>query len=84
MIQIKCTLDNASTEINGIEFVDVDGVMVSVPVEPEVADQFRGINGYELVPAEANSDDTGTSKDGNDGQGQAAADKTAAKPTRGK
>lgn len=49
MIQIKCTLQNASTEINGIKFEDVDGVMVSEPVEAEVADQFRGINGYELV-----------------------------------
>lgn len=52
MIQIKCTLQNASTEINGIKFEDVDGVMVSEPVKAEVADQFRGINGYELVGAD--------------------------------
>jgi hypothetical protein len=59
MIQIKCTLDNASTEINGIQFEQAeDGAMVSVPVEPEVADQFRGINGYELIAAEDDTDQT--------------------------
>lgn len=50
MFRVKCSLPNASSLINGVEFEQaVGGGMISVAVEQKVAAQFRGIPGYEIV-----------------------------------
>lgn len=43
---VKCTLPNASGQINGVKFERVDGVMVSEPVPGAVAKNFAAIEGY--------------------------------------
>ena len=48
MKKVVCTLPNASELINGVKFAEEDGVMVSVEVEDDVAEQFASIPGYEL------------------------------------
>lgn len=53
MAKIKCTLPNASEEINGIKFAAEDGAMVSEDIGDDVAAGFLTIPGYELVAAEA-------------------------------
>lgn len=57
MKRIICSLPNASTRINGIKFEDDHGQKVSEPVSAEVADQFSGIPGYEIVDIDDNDDD---------------------------
>lgn len=49
MKTILCTLPNASTLINGIEFKETPEGMLSVPVEDSVAADFATIPGYEAV-----------------------------------
>lgn len=49
MKQIKCTLPNASTAINGVKFDIVEDGVLSAPVEDAVAEQFTGIAGYEVI-----------------------------------
>lgn len=49
MAKIKCTLPNASEEINGIKFAAEDGAMVSEDISDDVAAGFLTIPGYVLV-----------------------------------
>jgi hypothetical protein len=48
--RIHCTLPNASDSINGIAFKTIDDGVESVDLHSkDVAERFRGINGYELI-----------------------------------
>ena len=49
MAKVLCTLPNASEEISGIKFKQVDGGMLSEDISDEDAANFVSINGYELV-----------------------------------
>jgi hypothetical protein len=49
---VTCTLPNASTSINGIEFAQTADGMVSVPVDDDVAAAFASIPGYTVADAE--------------------------------
>jgi hypothetical protein len=60
MIKVTCTLPNASTNINGVDFDPVEGGVAAV-VSKETADQFDGIPGYVL---EAVEDKPATKKKG--------------------
>lgn len=52
-MKIKCTLSNAGTNINGIDFgPDENGVMVSAEVSEEQAAPFGAIPGYEVIEGE--------------------------------
>lgn len=51
MPRVLCTLENASTEINGVKFEAVENGMLSEDVSDEVAENFLSITGYE--PADA-------------------------------
>ena len=51
MKKVLCTLPNASALINGVEFEETDAGMLSAAVEDDVAKQFEGIPGYELIDA---------------------------------
>lgn len=48
---VTCTLPNASTSINGVEFSATADGMVSVPVADEVASGFASIPGYSVADA---------------------------------
>lgn len=50
MPRILCKLPNASTEINGINFSEDHGDMVSESVDETTAKHFASIPGYELLP----------------------------------
>ena len=50
MKKVTCTLPNVSDEINGIKFELADGV-ATAELEDDVAAQFDGIPGYEIVEA---------------------------------
>lgn len=63
MKKVLCTLPNASALINGVEFEETDAGMLSAAVEDDVAKQFEGIPGYELIDAgEAKKADAGAAK----------------------
>lgn len=49
MFKVKCTLPNASTNINGIDFAEVDGGVEAVVDD---ASMFEGIPGYEISRSE--------------------------------
>lgn len=53
-VQILCTRPNASDNISGVAFHEVDGGVLSEPISQEMADElFLSISGYEIVePAE--------------------------------
>lgn len=63
MKKVLCTLPNASALINGVEFEETDAGMLSAAVEDDVAKQFEGIPGYELIDAgEAKKADASAAK----------------------
>jgi hypothetical protein len=68
MFHVLCTLPNASTNINGITFKPhpKNGVMTVDPVDLEVAMQFDGIPGYELIEVQPEQTDLLQPADGPD------------------
>ena len=50
MARVKCTLHNASENINGVAFSADQGAMVSEDIADDVAANFCLIPGYELLP----------------------------------
>lgn len=53
MAKVICTLPNASEEISGVKFNQVDGGMLSEDVADDVAARFASIKGYALVVEKA-------------------------------
>lgn len=51
MPRVLCTLDHASTSINGVAFSPDRGQMISEEVSEEVAAGFAAIPGYEVLRA---------------------------------
>ena len=49
MARVICKLENASDEISGVAFEQVDGGMLSAEIADDVAARFASIPGYELV-----------------------------------
>lgn len=52
MYKVICLLPNASTNISGIDFEEVDGVMVAVDVSEDDALRFGKVPGFEVIPQE--------------------------------
>lgn len=53
LVRLRCTLQNASSSISGIDFskaTDALGGMVSVPIEETTAAYFKDIPGYVIEP----------------------------------
>lgn len=79
MFKIICRLENASNEINGIAFEPLPdgGVMSVAEYEYDVAGQFHGIHGYEVVKAKdvaADGDSSKAPKKSGRGKNAAAAE----------
>lgn len=49
MVQILCTLPNASDEISGVKFTKTDKGMLSADITDEQAAGFLSINGYKVL-----------------------------------
>ena len=49
MARVKCTLPNASTSINGVQFVQTKDGMLSEDIQDEIAEAFTVVPGFTLV-----------------------------------
>jgi hypothetical protein len=51
MARVLCTLEHASTSINGVSFTSDKGQLISDEVDDDVAAHFASIPGFVLMPA---------------------------------
>lgn len=68
---ILCTLKNASTNINGVEFKQTEKGLISASVDQDVADYFASIPGYEVIKAQGKAADKAADKPAEDDAGKA-------------
>lgn len=54
--RVICTTPHATSPINGVEFTQDRGQLISVPLTQAAADAFQGIPGYEVVEVEQEPD----------------------------
>lgn len=66
MARVICTLPNASTNINGVAFIEDRGQMISEDIPDHIADNFASIPGYELVGAKKAAAATNAAGDASD------------------